>query len=97
MSASGKWSVVVKAPMGDMPVTFDLVDDGATLSGTVTRSGDQTKITNGRVQDDKLSWRCTVTQPKAGDIDFTATVSGNSISGDLTGPLGTGTFAGKKA
>ena len=96
MSASGKWNVVVKAPMGDMSVTFDLVDDGSNLNGTITRSGDQTNITNGRVQGDKLSWRCTVTQPKAGDIDFTAIFSGNSISGELTGPLGKGTFTGTK-
>lgn len=97
MSVTGKWNVLVKAPHGDVPAVFDLVESGSDLTGTLTRGGESVAVADGRVAGDQLIWKCTVSQPVAGELKFVATVSGNSIAGEVTGPTGVGKFSGSRA
>jgi hypothetical protein len=96
MTSTGRWNVVVKAPHGDVPAVFDLVESGSGLTGTLTRGGEAVAVADGHVTGDKLTWKCTVAQPVAGDLKFAATVSGNGIVGEVTGPTGVGTFSGSR-
>jgi hypothetical protein len=96
MSSTGRWSVLVKAPHGDVPAVFDLVESGSGLTGTLTRGGEAVAVADGRVTRDQLTWKCTVAQPVAGDLTFAATVAGNNIVGEVTGPTGVGKFSGSR-
>ena len=97
MTATGKWNVLVKAPHGDVSAVCDFVESGSSLAGTITRAGEQVHISDGNAQGDKLIWKCAVTRPVAGILTFAASVSGNVITGEVTGPTGVAKISGTKS
>jgi hypothetical protein len=100
MSADGTWNITMQTPMGAQSGTLDLTADGGTLTGTMTAAAapEPMEITEGTVDGSSLSWKAALTQPMPITLAFTATVDGNSISGDVSlGAFGNATFEGTRA
>jgi hypothetical protein len=100
MSATGTWSISMTTPMGAQAATLEFVEDGATLTGTMSAAAapEALEITDGTVDGASLAWKASMTQPMAVTLDFTATVDGDEISGDVAlGAFGNATFSGSRA
>lgn len=98
MSAQGRWDIKLKSPMGEQAATLDLAVDGTTLTGRLESPLATADLEDGEIDGDKLSWSASVTKPMPIKMEFTATVSGDSISGDATfGAFGSATFEGARA
>ena len=99
MSADGKWTTTINTPMGAQNGEIDFSSDGNSLSGTLkAATGDTVDITDGTIDGDNLSWKAAITSPMPLTLEFSATIDGDSISGDVTlGPMGKATFTGQRA
>ncbi len=53
---SGKWQLATSGPGGGAPYTLTLKQDGAQLTGALSRQGDEMAIRNGKVDGDKVSF-----------------------------------------
>ncbi len=98
MSATGKWSVTVKSPMGEGPATMDFVDEGGSLSGTLSGAQGDQSFEGGTADGNSLSWVMDVTSPMPMKVECTAEIDGDAISGGLKfGAMGSATFEGSRA
>ncbi len=100
MTASGTWNISMTTPMGAQEAKLDLVEDGASLTGTMSAAAapEALEITDGTVDGSSLAWKASMTSPMAMTLEFTATVDGDAISGDVAlGAFGNATFAGTRA
>jgi len=85
MSADGNWKITINTPMGAQEVTF--------TGKTSGRMGEQ-DIT-GKVDGDKLIWSSSITSPMPMTLEFEATVSGDSLSGNVKlGAFGNASLSG---
>ena len=53
---NGKWKAVIETPNGQTEQIFDLKADGSTLNGTVTGRRGETKILDGKISGDTLTF-----------------------------------------
>jgi hypothetical protein len=100
MSADGKWEVSMSTPMGAQAATLDLKEDGGALTGTMSAAmaPDAIEVTDGTVDGNDLTWKAAMTQPMPITLEFSATIDGDSISGNVKlGTFGDATFEGKRA
>jgi 2,3-dihydroxybiphenyl 1,2-dioxygenase len=97
MSATGIWNVVIKTPMGDNSVSFDLQAEGSALHGSIKGPAETNEIYDGKADGNTLTWRSKVSTPMPMDLEFTATIDGASISGGAKSPFGTAPFSGARA
>lgn len=98
MSADGTWNVTMNSPMGAQDATLVLATDGDALTGSMNSPQDSMDITDGTIDGEKLTWKAALTQPMPITLEFTATVDGDAISGDVVlGTFGSATFAGTRA
>ena len=98
MSADGTWNTTMNTPMGAQQGTLELATDGGTLTGKLGGPQGEIEIQEGTVDGDNLSWKADITSPMAMTLEFTATVSGDEISGDVKlGSFGNATFTGTRA
>jgi hypothetical protein len=98
MSADGTWKVTLNSPMGSQDATLVLATDGSTLTGKMTGPQGELDLTDGTVNGDSLSWKAALTQPMPIELDFTATVNGDSIEGTAKlGAFGSAPFSGTRA
>ena len=100
MSATGTWNIALNTPMGAQNTTLELVEDGATLTGTMSSpmGPDKMELTGGTVDGDALTWSVAMTQPMPLTLEFSGKVDGDSISGDVKlGSFGDATFTGTRA
>jgi hypothetical protein len=78
-------------------VTLVLATDGASLSGSLQSAMGGADFTDGTVDGDNLAWTVKLTQPMPIEVDLTATVNGDSISGTAKlGSFGDATFEGTR-
>ena len=97
MSADGTWSTTMNTPMGAQNGTMELKTDGASLSGTLTSPQGTIELEEGTVDGDALTWKADITTPMAMTLEFSATVDGDSMSGDVKlGAFGNATFTGTR-
>ena len=100
MAADGTWNLTLQAPTGKQRVDLTLVTDGAALRGHVDAPLPLGKVefSDGTVDGDKLAWVADVTSPIPVKLEFTATVSGDTISGIVKmGTFGNARFEGPRA
>ena len=95
---SGKWDLVIKTQMGDLPASAEFADAGGKITGTLM--GPQGAITiAGTFDGNVLKLEFTAPTPN-GDIPIkmTGDVSGDSIEGKADfGGMGTGEWSAKRA
>src|SRR3974377_1416992 len=76
----GKWTGEMQTPNGSRPVTFTFTSDGNALNGTTTGRGGETKITNGKIDGDNVSFDVTREfQGNTMTAHYTGTVSGSEL------------------
>ena len=94
MSADGNWKITINAPMGAQEVNASITTNGDTFTGkTSGRMGDQE--ISGKVDGDKLTWSSSITSPMPMTLEFEATVSGDSLSGNVKlGAFGNASLSG---
>jgi len=94
----GDWKVTLNSPMGAQDATLTLTTDGNSLSGKMVGAQGTQEFEGGTVDGSSLAWNVKMTQPMPMDLDFSADVDGDSISGKVKlGAFGDATFAGSRA
>src|SRR4051812_26841954 len=99
MAVDGTWKLTVNTPMGAQESTLVLSSSGATLTGTQSAgSGEGRPIDAGTVNGDNVSWKSSISKPMPMTLEFSATVSGDSMSGSVKlGMFGSQPFSGVRA
>jgi hypothetical protein len=87
MSVDGTWNITVQTPMGNQTSTVELHSDGASLTGTQSGNGESGPIYDGSADGDTASWKVDITKPLALTVEFSATVSGDTIKGTADADL----------
>ncbi len=97
MSADGNWNITINSPMGAQKVSATITTNGGTFTGTTqTPAGEQ--AIEGKVDGDKLTWSTAITQPMPMTLEFEATVSGDTMSGNVKlGAFGNAPLTGTRA
>jgi hypothetical protein len=97
MSADGTWNTTMNTPMGAQNGTMTLTTDGGALSGKLSGPQGEIDLEDGTVDGDALTWKASITAPMAMTLEFSATLDGDSMSGDVKlGAFGNATFTGTR-
>jgi hypothetical protein len=95
MAVDGKYEIVVQSPMGAQPSTLEINADG---TGTQAAQGRSQPISNGKIDGNTVSWSNAITTPFPMTLEFTGTVDGDKISGNVkAGSFGSFPFSGNRA
>lgn len=99
MAVDGTWNLVVKTPMGEQESTLVISSSGGTLTGTQSAgSGEGRTIDEGTVDGNDISWKASITKPMPMTLEFSGTVDGDSLKGQVKlGMFGNAPFTGKRA
>jgi len=98
MSVDGKYNIVIKSPMGDQKAGLELKAEGNTLTGTQSGAQGSMAIANGKVDGNNVSWSVAITTPMPMTLEFSGTVDGNKISGNVkAGAFGSFPWTGERA
>lgn len=97
MSADGNWKITINTPMGAQTVDASITTNGDTFTGTTKgQMGEQS--VEGKVSGDTLTWSTAITSPMPMTLEFTATVAGDSMSGNVKlGAFGNASLTGVRA
>ena len=97
MSADGTWKTTINSPMGVQEGTLTIATSGATFTGSL--SGAQgTQEISGKVDGNTLTWGSKLTQPFPIDLEFTVTVTGDTMEGSVkAGAFGSSPLKGVRA
>ena len=97
MSVDGNWTITVDSPMGKQESSLSLKSDGGALTGVQSAQGQTADIKNGKVDGDAVSWSNDITNPFPITLEFTGTVSGDALTGQVkAGAFGTFPFQGRR-
>jgi len=97
MSADGNWKITINTPMGAQTVDASITTSGDTFTGTTKgQMGEQS--VEGKVNGDTLTWSTAITSPMPMTLEFTATVAGDSMTGNVKlGAFGNAALTGVRA
>ncbi|NJM51129.1 MAG: hypothetical protein HC843_09840 [Sphingomonadales bacterium] len=82
-AVDGAYDVVVKSPMGDQNSVLTVNSDGASFSGSMAGAMGSMDINDGSVDGNTLKWKMDMTVPMPMTLECSATVDGDSISGEV--------------
>ena len=98
MSADGTWNTTMQTPMGPQQGKLLLKTDGNVLTGKLSGSQGEIEIKDGTVDGNSLAWKADITTPMAMTLEFSATVNGDEISGNVKlGAFGNASLTGTRA
>jgi len=98
MAVDGNWNLTMSTPLGERKASLSLSSADGALTGTQGADGNSTKIFEGTVSGDDISWKVSITDPMPLTLSFSGTVSGDSMSGEMgIGPMGSYPFTGVRA
>jgi hypothetical protein len=98
MAVDGNWNLTMQTPMGERNATLNLKSAGGSLTGTQGADGNSTEIFDGTVSGNDVAWKVSITNPMPLTLEFTGTVAGDAISGEMgIGFMGSFPFTGKRA
>lgn len=98
MSADGTWNTTMNTPMGPQNATLSLETDGGTLTGKMSGPQGEIEIKDGSADGDSLAWKVDITSPMSMTLEFSATVDGDSLSGNVKlGTFGNASLSGTRA
>jgi hypothetical protein len=98
MSADGTWKLSMQTPIGERKSTLALKSAGGALTGKLTgEEGNSTDILDGKADGDKVSFKAAIKSPMPLTLEFTASVSGDKISGSVSASgVGSWPFSGTR-
>jgi len=98
MSAGGTWTTTINTPMGVQTGTLVLTINGNELSGSMQSPQGEMAIADGKADGNNLSWTTSITSPMPMNLEFSATVAGDKITGSVKlGAFGNADFKGTRA
>lgn len=98
MSADGTWNTTINTPMGAQNGTLTLSTEGGNLTGRMDGAQGSMDIQDGAIDGETLTWKADITSPMPMTLEFSASVSGDEISGSVKlGAFGNATFTGTRA
>lgn len=98
MSADGTWTIAIETPLGTRNSTLVLKTEGGKLTGTQSEGPASTEIAEGTVSGNQLSWKVSISDPMPMDLEFSAEIDGDKISGKAaTAMFGSFPFSGSRA
>lgn len=97
MSADGTWKTTINSPMGVQEGTLTIATSGATFTGSLSGAQGAQEI-SGKVDGNTLTWGSKLTQPFPIDLEFTVTVTGDTMEGSVkAGAFGSSPLKGVRA
>ena len=97
MSVDGDWKVTVNSPMGAQEATLTLDTSNGGLSGKFAGPQGEQEFEGGTADGNALAWNIKLTQLMPMELDFTAEVDGDNMSGNVKlGAFGDATLAGTR-
>ena len=98
MAADGNWNLVISTPMGERQASLSVKTEGTVLKGSQAAEGNSADIFDGRANGDAISWKVSITDPMPMTLEFSGTVQGNTLSGNVVlGAFGSSSFSGTRA
>lgn len=98
MAADGTWTLTMETPMGERKASVSVTTSGTVLKGTQSAEGENGEIYEGSANANDLAWKVDITNPLPMTLEFTASVSGDTMSGQMkAGMYGSWPFTGKRA
>lgn len=98
MSADGTWNTTMNTPMGAQQGTLTLTSSGGTLTGKLSGAQGELQLQDGKVDGNNVSWKANITSPMALTLEFSATVDGDKMTGNVKlGAFGNASFSGTRA
>ena len=98
MGADGTWNITMNSPMGAQQATLTLVTEGSSLSGKLAGPQGEMAFDGGTVDGDNLAWTISIEQPMPMQIETTAKVDGDTLTGESKlGAFGTASLTGTRA
>ena len=95
MSVAGTYKITINSPMGAQEADLTLNDDG---TGTMAGAQGSQDLAEVSIDGNAANWSTEIQQPMPMKLEFTATVDGDAISGDVkAGAFGSFPFSGAKA
>lgn len=96
-SVAGTYTINIEAPGQALAGTLVLIQQGNSLSGTMTTELGPSTLTNGRVTGNRISFEGTVVfGGQSIAYSVTATITGNNLSGTIESPQGAIPISGTK-
>lgn len=97
VDVTGKWSMTVETQAGTGNPTFDLKQEGSTITGQYSGQLGEAPVT-GTVKGNEVTFGFKVSgQGQELEVTYTGTVEGDTMKGKVSlGDFGDGTFTGKK-
>lgn len=98
MPVAGTYDCVTKTPLGPQKGVLTVVPgEGDSFTGTISGDLGQMDIRNGRISGDTLIWQMKMTMPMPIDLDCSATVAGDALTGTVkAGMFGTMEITGTR-
>ncbi|MBN2135006.1 MAG: amidohydrolase family protein, partial [Acidobacteria bacterium] len=85
VNATGSWSGTISGIIGEMPVKFDLVQEGGEITGTLSAEGGSWDITNGSVSGNSITFDAAVSLASRDIVvSVSVTIEGDEMKGSLT-------------
>ena len=98
MPIDGNWNCVMDTPLGERKIILTLAANGSDLTGTISNGSESTAIQDGHADDDHASWKADISSPVSMTLEFTATVTGNDMTGSVKlGMFGNAPLRGTRA
>ena len=97
MSADGTWTTTINTPMGAQTCTLVLTTNDGELSDSMQSPQGEMAIADGKADGDNLSWTTSITSPMPMNLEFSAVVAGDEITGSVKlGAFGNADFKGTR-
>ena len=98
MAADGDWKLVINTPLGPQEADLSVrTKTAATFDGILNGQSGRQEF-EGQIEGDRLSWQTDITTPMPLKLDFTVTVDGDALSGEVQlGMFGPAPVTGARA
>ena len=96
MSADGNWKITINTPMGAQTVNASIKTNGDTFTGETEGQMGKQEV-SGKVDGNTLTWSANITQPMPMTLEFSATVDGDKMAGNVKlGMFGNAPLSGER-